>query len=94
MRYTKIALLAFGTGIVLGLVIAVAEIDAFDRVASGLMALALAALPATLAADLWKAARSRFPLVRRGGSTKRRRPPGSQRRRPRAKAKARKPERR
>ena len=55
MRYTKIALLTFGAGLVLGLVVVVIEIDWLDRVASGLMALGLAAIPFGMIVD-WRLA--------------------------------------
>jgi hypothetical protein len=55
MPYTKIALLIFGAGLMLGLVIVVAEIDRFDRVASGLMAVGLIGVPAGMVAD-WRRA--------------------------------------
>ena len=49
MRYTKIALLTFGAGLVLGLVVVVVEIDPLDRAASGLMALGLAGIAVAVA---------------------------------------------
>ena len=55
MHYTKIALLTFGAGLVLGLVIVVIEIDWLDRVASGLMALGLMAIPFGMIVD-WRLA--------------------------------------
>ncbi|HXC89035.1 MAG TPA: hypothetical protein VNV18_02620 [Stellaceae bacterium] len=55
MRYTKIALLTFGAGLILGLVVVVAELDALARVASGLMALGVVAIPVGLVAD-WRLA--------------------------------------
>ena len=55
MRYTKIALLVFGAGLVLGLVVVVAEIGVLARVASGVMALGLVGLPIGMAVD-WRAA--------------------------------------
>ena len=55
MRYTKIALLAFGFGLLLGLVTLGAEIKSLARVASGLMALGIAAIPIGMAAD-WRRA--------------------------------------
>jgi hypothetical protein len=55
MHYTKIALLTFGAGLVLGLVIVVIEIDWLDRVASGLMALGLLAIPFGMIVD-WRLA--------------------------------------
>jgi hypothetical protein len=53
MRYTKIALLTFGAGLVLGLVVVVVEIDPLDRVASGLMALGLVGVPVGMVID-WR----------------------------------------
>ncbi len=58
MRYTKLALLAFGVGLLLGLVVIVAEIKALERFASGLMALGIAAIPFGVVADWWRAARA------------------------------------
>jgi hypothetical protein len=55
MRYTKIALLTFGAGLILGLVVVVVEIDPLDRVASGLMALGLGGIPAGMIVD-WRLA--------------------------------------
>ncbi len=55
MRYTKIALLTFGAGLVLGLVVVVAEIDWLDRAASGLIALGLIAVPLGMIVD-WRLA--------------------------------------
>ncbi len=51
MRYTKAALLVFGLGLVLGFVVVVGEFARLERVASVLMALALALLPVALFAD-------------------------------------------
>jgi hypothetical protein len=51
MRYTKAALLLFGFGLVLGFVVVVGEFSRLERVASVLMALSLALLPAALFAD-------------------------------------------
>src|SRR5215469_14523450 len=53
MRYTKIALLIFGAGLVLGLIVVVAEIDRLGRSASGLMALGLAGIPIGMIVD-WR----------------------------------------
>ena len=58
MRYAKMALLAFGLGLLLGLVVIVAEIKALERFASGLMALGIAAIPFGVVADWWRAARA------------------------------------
>ena len=55
MRYTKIALLAFGFGLLVGLAVVGAEIKSLARVASGLMALGIAAIPIGMAAD-WRRA--------------------------------------
>ena len=51
LRYTKAALLVFGLGLVLGLVVVAGELPGFERVASGVMALAIVALPAAVVAD-------------------------------------------
>ena len=51
MRYTKAALLVFGLGLVLGLVVVAGELSGFERVASGVMALAIVSLPVALVAD-------------------------------------------
>jgi hypothetical protein len=51
MRYTKAALLVFGLGLVLGFVVVVGEFSHLERVASIVMAAALALLPAALFAD-------------------------------------------
>jgi hypothetical protein len=61
MRYTKIALLIFGFGLVLGLAVVAAEIKSLERVASGSMVLGIAAIPIGILADLRRAmmARSR-----------------------------------
>jgi hypothetical protein len=55
MRYTKTALLAFGCGLLLGLIVIAAEIKSLERLASGLMALGIAAIPVGMAAD-WRRA--------------------------------------
>ena len=51
LRYTKAALLLFGLGLVLGLVVVAGELPGFERVASGVMALAIVSLPFALVAD-------------------------------------------
>jgi hypothetical protein len=89
MRYTKIALLTFGAGLVLGLVIVVAELDRFDRLASGLMAVGLAGIPIGMAADWRRAAKAaRHPPKRRAKPTPRRRPASPARRPKRARKSA------
>ncbi|MGA8380064.1 MAG: hypothetical protein WB710_02925 [Stellaceae bacterium] len=67
MRYTKIALLTFGAGLVLGLVVVVIELDWLDRVASSLMALGLMAIPLGMIVD-WRLAMKppRRPAKSRG----------------------------
>jgi hypothetical protein len=57
MRYTKTALLAFGCGLVLGLVVIAGDIKSLQRVASGLMALGIAAIPVGMAVDWRRAVR-------------------------------------
>ena len=72
MRYTKIALLTFGAGLVLGLVVVVIELDWLDRVASSLMALGLIAIPLGMIVD-WRLAMK--PPRRPAKSRGRNRPP-------------------
>ena len=55
MRYTKIDILVFGLGLVLGLLVIGAEIKRLERVASGLMALGVGALPVGMIVD-WRRA--------------------------------------
>jgi hypothetical protein len=69
MRYTKIALLAFGLGLLLGLVVLGAEIKSLQRVASGLMALGIAAIPVGMAADWRRAIKTAQGTPRRGVKT-------------------------
>ena len=71
LRYTKSALLIFGLGLVLGLVVVAGELPGFERVASGVMALAIVSLPFALVADGRGTA-----IVRRirAGFTRRKRP--------------------
>ena len=69
MYYTKIALLTFGAGLVLGLAVVVIEIDWLSRVASGLMALGLMAIPIGMIVD-WRLATktARRPPKARGAT--------------------------
>ena len=83
MRYTKIALLTFGAGLVLGLVIVTAELDRFDRLASGLMAAGLFGVPIGLTADWRRAAKAARQPPKRRAKTAPRRRPASPARRPR-----------
>ena len=80
MYYTKIALLTFGAGLVLGLAVVVIEIDWLSRVASGLMALGLMTIPIGMLVD-WRLATktARRPPKARGAT--RARPKAAQPRR-------------
>jgi hypothetical protein len=73
MRYTKIALLAFGLGLLLGLVVLGAEIKSLARVASGVMALGIAAIPFGMLADWRRAIKAARGTPRRGVKTAARR---------------------
>jgi hypothetical protein len=53
LRYSKIALLTFGAGLVLGLAVVAAKLPSLARVASLAMAAGIVALPFTAAAD-WR----------------------------------------
>jgi hypothetical protein len=97
MRYTKIALLIFGLGLVSGLVIVAGEFARFERVASAVMALGLVLLPVALFADgrgmamlAWIAAR--FSRGKRKKARPKSRPP-PRRRKPPAPPAARAPRR-
>jgi uncharacterized membrane protein len=84
MRYTKTALLMFGAGLVLALVVIAAELDGLERVASGVMALGIAAVPVGMAVDWRLATRAaRRPAKRRGKPRARRATPVTRRPRPR-----------
>jgi hypothetical protein len=97
MRYTKLALLIFGLGLVSGFVIVVGEFAAFEQIASAVMALGLVLLPVALFADgrgmallAWIAAR----LSRRKRRKTRPKPrPAATRRKPRPAPAARAPRR-
>jgi len=81
MRYTKTALLMFGAGLVLALVVIAAELDQFERVASAAMALGIAAIPIGMAVDWRLATRApRRPPARRGKPRARRTGSGTRRR--------------
>ena len=80
MRYTRYALLVFGLGLFAGLTVIAADLPVFGRVASGLMALGIAALPFTMLADWRRAAKP--PPQRRPAKAKPR-----ARRKPRARPK-------
>src|SRR5947209_3435521 len=51
MRYTKTALLIFGLGLALGLVVVIGEVTELGYLASALMALGIVGLPFALVAD-------------------------------------------
>jgi len=70
LRHTKAALLVFGAGAVLGLVVVSVKLPGLARVASAAMALGIAALPFALVADWLRRARSRPPAPRRRGPAK------------------------
>jgi hypothetical protein len=73
MRYTKIALLTFGAGLVLGLLAVVIEIDWLGRFASSLMALGLGSVLLGMIVDWRLATKSaRKPLKARGKTRERR----------------------
>ena len=73
MRYTKTALLAFGCGLLLGLVVLGAEIKSLERVASGLMAVGIGAIPVAMVADWRSAIKTAKGTPRRGAKTAARR---------------------
>jgi len=84
MRYTKTALLLFGAGLVLALVVIAAELDGLERVASAVMALGIAAVPVGMAVDWRLATRAaKRPAKRRGKPRARRAAPVTRRPRPR-----------
>ncbi len=82
MRYTKIALLSFGLGLVLGLIVVVAEISPLARVASSLMALALFGIPLGMIVDWRLATRAAHKPAKRRAKTPTRRIAAAQPRRP------------
>jgi hypothetical protein len=83
MRYTKTALLMFGAGLLLALTVIAAELDRFERVASAVMALGIAAIPIGMAVDWRLATRAVRRPSRRRGKPPGRRAPATARRRPR-----------
>jgi hypothetical protein len=81
MRYTKAALLTFGAGLVLALVMIATETQGLDRIASAAMALGIAAIPIGMAIDWRRATRvPRRSPRRRGKSRTRRTAPDARRR--------------
>ena len=73
MRYTKAALLTFGAGLVLALVLVATETQWPERVASAAMALGIAAIPIGMAIDWRRATRAPKRAVRRRGKPRSRR---------------------
>jgi hypothetical protein len=65
LRYSKSALLVFGAGLVIGLVVVAAEVPVLARVASLAMAAGIVALPFTLIADWRRRIPSPKPAARR-----------------------------
>jgi hypothetical protein len=86
MRYSGWALLVFGAGGVLGLVLVSANLTALGWTASATMAAGIAALPVTLVADWWSHRPWRKPPAKRRVRSSRRSKPSSPRKR-RAKGK-------
>jgi hypothetical protein len=81
MRYTKAALLTFGAGLVLALVMVATETQGLERIASAAMALGIAAIPIGMAVDWRRATRApRRSARRRGKSRTRRTAPVARRR--------------
>ncbi len=79
LRWTKIALLVFGAGLLTGLAAVVAEIGLLQRVASGLMAAGIIGIPLGLVLDWRHAAKA----LRQTPPRRRKRPPARPRRHPR-----------
>ena len=73
MRYTKAALLTFGAGLILALVVVATETQGLDRVASAAMALGIVALPIGMAVDWRRATRASRRAVRRRDKSRTRR---------------------
>jgi drug/metabolite transporter (DMT)-like permease len=68
MRWTRIALLLFGAGLLLGLVVVAFELDPLGRIASWMMALGIGAIPAGILADWRRRTKPPAPpSVRRAG---------------------------
>ncbi|MGH7065222.1 MAG: hypothetical protein ACREET_14190 [Stellaceae bacterium] len=88
MRWSKIALLMFGAGLLLGLAAIAADIGWPERPASALMALGIAALPIGMAVDWRRATRTPRPARKQRARAPTRRPGTSARRpaRPRRQA--------
>jgi len=85
MRYTKTALLTFGAGLVLALVVVATETQGLERVASAAMALGIAGIPIGMAVDWRRATRAprSLPGRRAKPRTRRTAPVARRRARPR-----------
>jgi hypothetical protein len=68
MPYTKAALLIFGVGLILALVMVATETQGLERIASAAMALGIAAIPIGMAIDWRRATRAPKRAVRRRGN--------------------------
>jgi hypothetical protein len=88
MRYTKLALLTFGVGLVLALVAVAIDIVQMQRMASIAMALGIAGIPIGMAVDWRLATRAPRPTSRRRGKAATRRNVTQARRRPRKPARS------
>ena len=88
MRYTKIALLTFGAGLVLALVVVATETQGLERVASAAMAFGIVGIPIGMAVDWRLATRAPRPTSRRPSKAGTRRSVTPARRRPRKPARS------
>ena len=88
MRYTKLALLTFGVGLVLALVAVAIDIVQMQRMASIAMALGIAGIPIGMAVDWRLETRAPRPTSRRRGKAATRRNVTQARRRPRKPARS------
>ena len=81
MRYSRSALLLFGAGMLLGLVVVAAKLLYLARVSSGAMALGIVLLPVALVAD-WRRRKPKPKTKTKSKSTKRTTAPARRRRPP------------
>ena len=88
MRYTKIALLTFGAGLVLALVVVATETQGLERVASAAMAFGIVGIPIGMAVDWRLATQASRPTSRRRGKAATRRNVTPARRHPRKPARS------
>jgi len=65
-RYAKAGLLVFGVGLLIGLAALAFDVKSLERVASGLMALGIAGIPAGMVVDWWRATKVANTTPRRG----------------------------